>query len=55
MAAISTRMKPKPIPAKLCLGREVRFDGSRVERELGVRCQPWEQTVLETVASMRGL
>lgn len=35
-----------------CLGREVRFDGSRVERELGVSYQPWDQTVLETVASM---
>jgi len=40
---------------RCCLGREVRFDGSRVERELGVSYRPWDQTVLETVASIRAV
>ena len=39
---------------RCCLGREVRFDGSRVERELGVNYRPWDETVLETVASILG-
>jgi dihydroflavonol-4-reductase len=40
---------------RCALGREVMLDGSRVERELGVRYQPWEETVLETVASIRAV
>ena len=35
-----------------CLGREIRFDGSRAERELGIRSKNFEQTIVETVESI---
>lgn len=38
---------------RCCLGKEHVLDGTRIERELGIAYAPWDETILETVASIR--